>query len=524
MRAIRFFNNHPLSFFIFLFLLHVFLRLPSFYTPILDVDETQFAGFAHVLMDGGLPYSDSLDTKPLGIYLFYTSVFSVFGRMNMQAVHAVTALLHFVIAIALYACFALYNKKKPAKLAAVFFVVFSASFIPKYLATSINAILIVPLVFSFLSLCLAQKQQKSFYDFVSGFFAGLAFLFKYTAGIQFVFFAFWQFYLLYKKQQSLKISLKRLVLFGVGVLLPLALHTVMLWRLGVLADFWQWSILGSGAYVSQGSSTIVFWQSFLIRFGSYVLATLLLWLLALRFIKQKEFKVSVLAQLAALWFALSLIPVFVGARFYGHYFLHVLPSLCVVAAFAVSENLSVFQKRFGLSLLIVPSLLFFMLRVDHKWYLSKVPDDHIYEQQEIGEALRQISQGKGSVFVWGFATGIQFWSELRPASRFLWADLLTGRTPGPEYARQNQEQEGAFKNLYAWSLFWKDLQDNRPEYFVDTSPANIHDYGRFPISDYPELHKYIRGNYVAIGSLQGVVIYQSRESLQKNHRKHEVKK
>ena len=66
---------HSRRFWFFIFLLTVFLRVAALYTPFLDIDEAQFAGFSHVLMDGGLPYRDSLDTKSLGIYFFLLGVF-----------------------------------------------------------------------------------------------------------------------------------------------------------------------------------------------------------------------------------------------------------------------------------------------------------------------------------------------------------------------------------------------------------------------------------------------------------------
>ena len=53
------------------------LRLPAFWTPILDVDEAQFAGYADWLLHGGLPYVSSVDTKPLGIYWFFAAVFAL---------------------------------------------------------------------------------------------------------------------------------------------------------------------------------------------------------------------------------------------------------------------------------------------------------------------------------------------------------------------------------------------------------------------------------------------------------------
>ena len=85
-------------------LIAVFLRLPGLWIPIIDIDESQFAGMAHIMMDGGRLYVDCLDTKPPGMYLFYQAVLSVFGRTNMGAMHAVMIIIHVLTALSLYVC------------------------------------------------------------------------------------------------------------------------------------------------------------------------------------------------------------------------------------------------------------------------------------------------------------------------------------------------------------------------------------------------------------------------------------
>jgi len=486
-------------------LLHILLRFPTFYTPILDIDETQFAGFAHVLMNGGLPYLDSLDTKPLGIYLFYQTIFTLFGSYNMIAVHIITAALHFGIALILYRTLKLFDLESIGKWAALFFVVFSTTFIPKYLATSINAIMIFFLTLSFYFFARSEKKLFSLSDFLAAFLLGIAFLFKYTAGIQIVCYGLavlWFYKINFK-------SITRLLFLGVVFTLPFLFHFYYLKHLGVADDFWLWSIQGSVSYINKGGDTINFWQSFLIRFGTYALATVPLWYLALYTFKKLLFKSSARV-LFFIWFITSLIPVFVGGRFYPHYFLHVLPALCGLAAFGIGEIKSITIKKALISLTAISAVLFLILRIDYKTYLDYFPDDQIYEQKEIGLSIKQISQPNDFILVWGFATAIDFYSELRPASRFLWSDLLTGRTPGPTYARQkgNKNSDKVAENTLPWKLFWQDLEKRTPTYFVNTSPANMHSYKRYSPHNYSRLKQFLEKNYETIDIINEVEIYK----------------
>ena len=45
----------------------------------------------------------------------------------------------------------------------------------------------------------------------------------------------------------------------------------------------------------------------------------------------------------------------------------------------------------------------------------------------------------------------------------------------------------------AWPMLETDLNRNPPELIVDTSPGNYHDFGRYPIRDYPILRSFVDG-------------------------------
>jgi hypothetical protein len=60
-----------------------------------------------------------------------------------------------------------------------------------------------------------------------------------------------------------------------------------------------------------------------------------------------------------------------------------------------------------------------------------------------------------------------------------------------------------------WAL--ADLDRRQPEWFVDTSTADIHSWGRIPVSTFPELLRYRAEHYTESARPGGVAIYRRRE-------------
>lgn len=504
-------------FWIVLFGLTVFLRVSALYTPFFDVDEAQFAGFAHVLMDGGLPFRDSLDTKSLGIYLFYWACFAIFGQYNMIAVHAVTIVWSFLAAFSLYQLFRVFERESEGKLAALLYTIFSASYVPKYIATSINSVMVLFLVLSLLFLLLAERHKKIAFDFLAGLMVGIAFVFKYQAGIQIVvYFLFtlplWEFRHrdISFVQPSWKKFFLRNLIFGAAFLLPFALQAFVLLSLGVWKDFYEWSLLGSGRYIVAGQQTILFWQNFLQRFCPYVLATLVLWYGVFLGLKERVWQGQRgLSFLLFLSWLFALIPVCMGGRFYPHYFLQMLPVLSALAALELYPVL-LSQARVRMIVIIFclfVTAVFWLLRADYEVYLNHFGDDDLYQQKRIGEKIRAMTDSQDHIFIWGFANVIHFYSERPASSRFLWSDWLTGRVPGPDTGRSQEGQSKRLVSDFAWQKLFEDFSRRSPAIFVDTSTAGIHGYEKYPISNYPELYRYVLENFPRRMIVEGVSIY-----------------
>lgn len=521
-KTLKFLNSKPIYFWGILFLLNLILRVSSLYTDFLDVDESQFAGFAHVLMDHGIPYVDSLDTKPLGIYLFYWFCFKLFGRFSMIGVHFATIVWIYISSYYLYRCFALFQKKLEGRLAALFFIIFSTTFIPKYIATSINSIMVLYLIFSVYLVFVAELRKKLSYDLIAGLVLGLGFLFKYQAGIQTVLFfiyamPIWKFRKKDKGYNSQKFAI-RVLFFGLGFVIPFLFHALALHVVGAWNDFIEWSIKGSGHYIQAGGQTISFFESFATRVFPYILSTLILWVLAFRkgvrhFFDSHD---QVYSLKMILWFFLSLIPVSISGRYYAHYFYQLLPALCALAAMNAAsflkhpEQIRSFQWRSVFAFILIPVIFFWGLRLDYQCFLKKFPDDDIYLQKKVGLRLKKMGDPKDYLHVWGFATGIYFYSEMKANSRFLWNDWMTGRVPGPKSSRKGV-QDQKFSYPLAWEKFWQDMKKRPPKFFVDTSPANIHGYKDYPLQKYPKLFQYLSKNYKKIEEVEKVVIYRLKD-------------
>src|ERR1700722_849032 len=75
------------------------LRAPSFFRPLMDIDEGCYAAIAARMVDGGLPYRDGVENKVPGVYYAYYWVFRLFGRYDMLALHITIALVALATAL-----------------------------------------------------------------------------------------------------------------------------------------------------------------------------------------------------------------------------------------------------------------------------------------------------------------------------------------------------------------------------------------------------------------------------------------
>jgi hypothetical protein len=215
--------------------------------------------------------------------------------------------------------------------------------------------------------------------------------------------------------------------------------------------------------------------------------------------------------LVALWGGLSLLAAFSGGRFFGHYFIQVLPALSLLGSRGVgflNERLADPQtrRRAGIAIAVL-TLLFIVgfVRFHHRtavlvyeaiagvstatsesWGMTQ----RQREAEIVARRLRE-TVGEGEpVCIWGFALDVYWRSHCRPASRYLVPYYMTGRLQETGIVDPHNEVFWS----QARSHFIDDLKRERPRIILDVesnllSPA------------YPEIVEFIQANYSRDGEM-----------------------
>lgn len=505
---------------VFLFCLLLILRSWSFAYPIVDVDEPQFAGFAHAILDGGVPYIASVDTKPLGIYWFFAAIFAVFGRYNMIAVHVVTALW---VGVTAFFCFRICKRLASPLSAfwtALFYIVFTTTFIPKFIGTSIVPVMMLPLTISIDLILIWEERGRRLWLFLAGLAWGVSCLFKYQSGINLVVVGTYFIIIrpLYINRGLGGIRILEFITFLFGGIVVGGLFAAYLHAVGAWDAFAFWSLRGSAAYVEAASEQSHFLRGLVTRGSAVIASALLLWVLTIaeciRLIR--DFFVLRLRRpeevLILIWFLLSIIPVCTGGKFYGHYFVQLYPAMSILVGIWFGRALTEGCKRWVVILVaigvVVPAVGFTMARLVADRVYQFIGEESPKDYLGVSKYIKARTSEEDSIFVWGFATPIYFYSERPASSRFLWCDWLTGRVSGTPSSKDPNFDTTAYIKPGSWEMFSEDMEESRPVYFVDTSPGNYHDYGKYPISKYKALVDFLQKNYSFETTIDKMDIYR----------------
>jgi len=490
-------------------LVSVATRWLSFRVEVLDLDESAHIVGSWTLLRGGLLFTDFVDNKPPLLYVYYALAQLALGR-GMLAVHLVTAFLT-VPAIA-FALSAFYRHEARGIVAALTFLVFSAAFLAHdMLASNAEILMLLPGTWAVVAVSGDKGTRGAARVSTAGLLLGLGFLLKYQIALWIPVIgaaAVWK----PVQDRRFPASAARMALFLLGFAVPLvATWTWFLVRGGADALLY-WTLVNN---INYAANPVVVTEATTRALGNllpFVIVTAPLWWGWAESRRRYGSPVSVFLVNGLV--AASMPAALIGFRFFPHYFVQLYPPLALAAAPWLHDQLRPTISRAGRRVVAwTLVMLFGFMAANAVLYLGPV---RVYREldpvyRHVAERLRRDACSRGAtLFVWGYAPVLYYLSELPPASRFavLAQSHLTPYLAGNLASARGEISTDDLVDATAWNVLMEDLERHRATYIVDTSPAGLYRWNRYPIDDYPRLRAYLTAHYDVTAKVDGVLIYR----------------
>lgn len=197
-----------------------------------------------------------------------------------------------------------------------------------------------------------------------------------------------------------------------------------------------------------------------------------------------------------LWVATGIAAWAAGFRFFGHYWLQVVPPLVLLAVPVVARWTSR-ARTMAVAGVAVPALV--------AWVLLFVPGSfhHRPDPTALANYVRSHTTSADRVFVWGSYPEVLVAADRLPAGGLVHTDFVVGRSGG----RNNPAETLASAIPGALDIMLDDLASAPPQLILDTSTAPQLGYSKYPTSLLPDLDRFIHDGYQQVGIVDGVAVW-----------------
>jgi hypothetical protein len=476
-------------------LVGVVLHLPAVRVAILNEDEALYATTAAAMAQGEPPYVAGVESKPPGVFYLYRAAFAVVGRYHMEALHALTILWVLATGLVLWRLVG----PRAGPWAALFYYVFTTVQEPQVLATQCELLYALPLALA----ALLARRPTAARVVAAGVLVALATLIKPTAVSLLGALGLW---LTWQRPRAL-------LGLAAGFAATWAAAWVYFSHLGVWDALvyyaFRWT---TEMYVPTGFAQLAFAARFFLKVGPWAAALVVPWVLAFVAWRRRGERHDALVQLLVLWMAAALALVCLGGRFYDHYFPAVVTPLAALAGLGAAEVTRPRALRLIAVGTALPALACLALALDFEAGMRLLGDHGRGPYLEVSRYLREHTGPDDRVFVWGYFPLIYVAADRLAATRYVGCHYLTGYAAiglGQKLAPEVEDRlqvPGGFTQLLA------DLEEHRPPYLVDTAPADLHHWARYPLARYPQLADYVAAHYVREAEIEHTIIYRRRSS------------
>ena len=265
-------------------------------------------------------------------------------------------------------------------------------------------------------------------------------------------------------------------------------------------EFWRWTFTENGGYVLAGVSigpTLGKFAVTVVTFAAFHLALVAGVALAGR---------ERVGERAAwrddldlwLWLGSGCVAVVAGFRFFGHYWIQVIPPAALLAAPVLARATGKMRVA-ALGAVAVPTALAVAFAFAPATFRT------LPNPVSLAAYVQANSSPGESILIWGSYPEL-YWTADRPPAGPVHSDFITGlsggRKPGPE--TRPDATPGAEDALL------EAVHRHQPALVLDTSTADVRHYGAYPLDDFPRINDFIQANYRRVAMVDGVAVYASR--------------
>lgn len=462
----------------------VVTRLPGLLLSFVNPDEATYSALGARIAQGFAPYTGAIDHKPPGIALIYAAVYALAGAYDLVAVRLLLIAVVAATALAIGELAVARRGVPAARIAGLVYAVASAYGVADDVqAANTELFAALPLVLAGLAVARGGGRRAV----LAGALVGVATLIRYQSGLVGAAFAV----ALVLDGGAPRRALRGLAGLAAGFAAVAAAFATWLWATDALAAyrFWGWDFNFIYIAVLTPSERIAnaLWGS---------AGTALWWLPVFLVIRRPR------GAFELAWLIAALAGVATGGRFYFHYYLAVLPPLCLATDWTRVRPRTL--PAFAAVSAVAFALAFAQPRLDP----GRAAEDRVY--RAIGEAVRARSDRDDRIFVWGDSPAIYHYADRVMGSRFAFCNYHTGRMWGSHLVDARATGTERYVVPQAMPALLADLTTAPPALIIDGGAGRLNRFDLHPIARYAELARFVATHYRLASVVAGVPVYALR--------------